>query len=1509
MATKQQLINQAKLSYNQAKKKGDTAGMNRAHAIAEQLRGNTTQQSKKTPVQTQKISVQTTKLSTNQSTIKKAQADYEIAKKQGNKKGMDAAHAVADKARGYKTYTVTAPTKSGYAQKPIEPKDNYAYLNLKAPKLPVKNTVKAPTPVSTVAKQSSLRFGVNPTAPKSEKDKAAEVNRQKLIKETRNSATAKGIASFVGSFSPVKAKFDPEVQKILDKKKMSKQLPQSLTRYSNVKYGNAPKPKLKKNTAVTVGETLGTAAQFAIPYSGLGGGAVKLTSKIAPKAIPVLGEIAAKGAQKIAPEIGELAAKKFGTKAAESLVKDIAIGTPLNVNYAVNKEGLRGKEALKSIAKNTAIDLVTGGILEAAPLVLKSGKRVGSKAEFDKLPAKEKKESMSELERLAYESNVRKGKITHTKDTIYGNSFNKTSGELPIPKETNHVVKEDGFEKWRKENFGGAFGKVSQDDMNALIELYHETTLPNYKAASGQREVPRTVTKNELANTPNANPKTVTQATNLTVEPQKIDLGINIPKEPTLTGNTYKNDKTKYATEPIVDKTNPLKKAYTNLVDNQFALSDSTKGIKQTADKDIKILGSNARNVRGTAEYVFRNNLVDMEGKKAGENSLENLLNTTKGEQEAYADYLLNKHNIARYKQKKPIFGGDGANPPITDKMSEQAVKEYEKQYPHFKEKSKQLNEFNGKFIDEWLVKSGLIDKKFGNLLKTMYPDYVPTMRETPSIKGQLFKPKGLKASSGIKTATGGNDPIMAINKSYPIMIQKAMKAARINELYNGLLDTVLENPEKMSKWAKIADDGAEKSTLDHNLMEMATRAIDDNGIDGIETLAKKQLEIDERTGKYYVTAMKNGKPVRMQVHKDLFDGLNSLNDIRNEGVLDNMANAVGKYATNPFKALITGYNPFFALRNISRDLPTSYIQGTENNPLKWATNLGKAGYHMAKKDDVYNEYLALGGKMNGFFNSEKGLVPTKLPTKILRKTGDVISAFNEATETIPRFGEYLGTVKREGGDYAAKQKGIYNQGEVTVNFGRHGDVTKAIDRITPYLNPSVQGIDKTFRSLKKGSTWAKAVGTVTAPTAAIYALNHRTPEDAKNYAELDNRTKDTYFVFPTGDGKYIKIPKSREMGVIFSTLGERLLRAKNGDGEAFKDFGNTVATNFSPSNPIENNIISPLAYYLPRNKDFANREIVPMSMTDEGYGDARSKYLQYDDSTSELSKWLGNAMRKTGINNGEGLSPKQIDYIIDSYTGIIGDVLLPATTKGQSPTQKVLTKPFTADKLYNNSIQSDFYEKFDEAKRVKSDNNLVNDIPSDWKTPEEKRLSVYTEASIEMSKLRKQEKKIMASSADQKTKEPQLRQIRQQILDIAKRTPANAEKAYQEYKSNYIPEVSMLSKKQRKNYDAIKDKVTPKEFADGYKAQKIYKSDVAKSMALLPKAKSQEILKSMDISNKSIVRGQRLLNSGITADEYTRIRKEANADGQTLKKVEMLKYLKNSNYTREQKMAILMSL
>lgn len=150
-------------------------------------------------------------------------------------------------------------------------------------------------------------------------------------------------------------------------------------------YGADTLDALQNSGAYTAGQIAGTVGQFATGYGA---------------AAPKTGSLLAK-----APAFAK--AGKIGQGVMRSVATDLAVGFPLNVNYAFNKEQLRGIEALKSIGLNTAIDLVAGGVLEVVGgVILKSGKKVASKAEFDMLPAPEREEVLLMLEAPAQETKL-----------------------------------------------------------------------------------------------------------------------------------------------------------------------------------------------------------------------------------------------------------------------------------------------------------------------------------------------------------------------------------------------------------------------------------------------------------------------------------------------------------------------------------------------------------------------------------------------------------------------------------------------------------------------------------------------------------------------------------------------------------------------------------------------------------------------------------------------------------------------------------------------------------------------------------------------------------------------------------------------------------------------------------------------------------------------------------------------------------------------------------------------
>jgi hypothetical protein len=272
--------------------------------------------------------------------------------------------------------------------------------------------------------------------------------------------------------------------------------------------------------------------------------------------------------------------------------------------------------------------------------------------------------------------------------------------------------------------------------------------------------------------------------------------------------------------------------------------------------------------------------------------------------------------------------------------------------------------------------------------------------------------------------------------------------------------------------------------------------------------------------------------------------------------------------------------------------------------------------------------------------------------------------------------------------------------------------------------------------------------------------------KDNENYKNLDNRTKDNYFCIPNGD-TFIKIPKSREFGVLFSSLFQRLNRMAKGDDKAFKGFGSSVATSFAPANPIEDNIFSGVTS-LKNNKDFAGRAIVPQSMQN------LPKRLQRDEKTSSIATGFADAVYK--LSNGKiELSPKQVNYLIDSYTGVLGDFALPLTTQvGGTGTKNVankLTNPiksaFTADPLYSSQPVTDFYDNLDEITKIANAKNIDENIPGKLLTREEAIKGRLNKASKQLTNINKQIKELSVVGTEQS--KDQIKQLRQQYINTAK--------------------------------------------------------------------------------------------------------------------------------------------
>lgn len=813
--------------------------------------------------------------------------------------------------------------------------------------------------------------------------------------------------------------------------------------------------------------------------------------------------------------------------------------------------------------------------------------------------------------------------------------------------------------------------------------------------------------------------------------------------------------------EQMKPKNNWFKNAYQNFIDDTHSLKDIDSVAKQVgADSNVQMLAMNEKNSGKIISSMIENGVSDLQGNTLSKPIKDIFHQIDAKDKGAFTDYLLHKHNIDRMKQNKPVFGVvDGKL--IDGAVSMQTVRDYESMYPQFKQVSEEWNVAYDNFMRNWLVDGGLLSEVQYNSMKEMYPNYVPTYRDfSDTVKGQprMYRPKGfVNQKSGIKSATGSNRSVIDPVESQLNLMDKYIKATKRNQVGQELLRLVDEIPE-MRAFAEIVQ---QPKKIIKDLDEV------ENAVDDIT----KNIEW-KKNAPNVVTVMREGEPVYIAIKdKRVLDSL--LATSNKGGALDNIGRTVNKYATQPFKNLTTSNNPLFAGVNFMRDTQSRYIQGENLNPAKELSETIQAAQDIMTKDDLFKKYKAAGGGANFVANDDRAFKRLtnnlynqgKKPMDIAKMPIELINKFNESVEVLNRYpafkSTYLQEMAKGTDERMALEKAVNASNEITTNFNRGGAYTKALDNFFPYTNAATQGIDKAARTFKEKPLQAifKTTLALKIPKIAEYLTQREDPD----YQQLSNRTKDAYVAIGTsnpdeefGNNKYFKMP----MAQTYNTIGglvNRTARAIDGEKNAFRGFGESVISNLSPVNLVDGGIFSPIQD-IKRNKDFAGRKIIPMSMED------RSPSLRYDDKTSEIGKTASKGLKAVGVEN-DYTSPKAIDHIVDSWTGVLGDFALPMTVKdGKTSYEKFkspIVRRFEADPVFSNQGVSDFYDSYDKIQRGVSDSSFLSggadkDLPTAGKSAK-KEASDIAESMKEISN---QVNEIQKSTMDSKEKETQIRAL-----------------------------------------------------------------------------------------------------------------------------------------------------
>ena len=612
----------------------------------------------------------------------------------------------------------------------------------------------------------------------------------------------------------------------------------------------------------------------------------------------------------------------------------------------------------------------------------------------------------------------------------------------------------------------------------------------------------------------------------------------------------------------------------------------------------------------------------------------------------------------------KPVFGSS-----VTADDSRAAAADLLDAHPEFEKWAKDVYAYLDGLM-EVRKQGGLVSADMAQYMKELYPHYVPTYRDMPSTSGGYSNPNSVAVNSTIKSAKGGNQNIMPLIDSIARQTLQTFSAAKKNILGNMLYEDAMDTTRDISEYIQSVTEEGDLVDLD---------------ADSAENL-KNTLRI-----------WVDGKPVTLHMSEAMADGFRPIEQSKSFGM------RALRSINSTFKKLVTQWNPVFIVRNFVRDAQSA-LYFTHYSNATFIKNYGKAVKEIATNGKYWQLYQAMGGKGTTYYDPKTGLsdrhhFKNGAVEKVaggLNRVIDILSFANEAVEQYPRLAEFISTME----DTGDVQQALYNAADITTNFGRGGFAARKLNAsLVPFFNPGMQGLSKNIRNVIDRRGW-KEIGQLisrllingVAPGIIMGLLYDGLKED-DDYKELSNYIKDSNILIKIGDNKFIKVPMGREPSVI-TAFTNRMWRWLKGEpaSSAFAGYPSFAIEQIAPNNPLTNNIFAGITA-MSTNKTWYGGDIV------SSYMEEKPDYLQYDESTDAFSIWLGEITRH-GKNGIEGLSPKKVNYLIDQYSGFIGDWLLPTLSKKADV--PAVVKAFVVDSVRQNRLGSDFYDALDEAKQVK---------------------------------------------------------------------------------------------------------------------------------------------------------------------------------------------------------------
>lgn len=612
------------------------------------------------------------------------------------------------------------------------------------------------------------------------------------------------------------------------------------------------------------------------------------------------------------------------------------------------------------------------------------------------------------------------------------------------------------------------------------------------------------------------------------------------------------------------------------------------------------------------------------------------------------------------------------------------------------------------KYFDDLLdmeVDAGICTEQFAKNLRTKYPNYVPRYVQaefdgilTQSIKDEIDIGKGLREAKGGKS-------------DYDLVPLYDQMQAKTNAVYKR---TELNRTMNLIAAAQ----GMDVKQLRTVAQDM--KATEEETINALTDSAV--FTPNPKNGKHSVWFFQNGEKKEMPISKEMFEEVRNWTGedklmlfqgtLAGQRIDKALNNAALRKVARGFKDLITDYSIFFGVKNHARDLETAlfYTKDLKGFAKYWPKAYW--AFLSPNKEGIYRQALKAYKENGGVYSQliSSGKFDTKFYHSALGGANKLnpfhwVKEMNSALETIPRLAEFMSAMETNAYKLAGKKvkgaefekyfkqalenkdaisESMYRAKDVTLNFDRGGWFGKTLNRgLVPFFNPSVQGLDKLARELGTSNIVRGAGGKISAEAttkafileagklaglvgAPVALLNERFGDyyegKVDGYGALSDYNKYAYYNFPVGDGKYLKIPRARELASMQDVVDYAFHHMKYGDGQTpgspvfvdtkWKDIRSLAEISYNqigPVSPLDDNLFMP-GYRALKGETWYGGSVHTFE-DEEKIKEGKSAQV-YDENTSWLAKEFG----KTDIAKKFNITPKKADNALDGYLGILYD-------------------------------------------------------------------------------------------------------------------------------------------------------------------------------------------------------------------------------------------------------------